>query len=163
MAKGVNKTIILGNLGDDPKITFTPGGACVALLSVATSEMWKDKATGQPQERTEWHRIVFYERIAEVLRDYAKKGHKVYVEGQLRTRKWQAQDGSDRYTTEIVGRELQLLTPQEQNPQQQQQNQQRQQQRGAPGNSMMQQPAPQPQQGAQQHYGYDQPTDDIPY
>ena len=109
MARGINKVILIGNLGQDPEVRYTQGGAAVANVSVATSESWKDKQTGQPQERTEWHRVVFFSRLAEIVGEYLKKGSKVYVEGSLRTRKWQDQSGQDRYTTEIVAREMQML------------------------------------------------------
>lgn len=107
--RGVNKAILVGCLGADPDVKYMPSGGAVTTVSVATSEQWKDKNTGQPQERTEWHRLVFYNRLAEVAGEYLKKGSKVYVEGKLRTRKWQAQDGSDRYTTEVIVDEMQML------------------------------------------------------
>jgi len=108
--RGVNKAIIVGNLGSDPEIRATQDGKSVANISVATSESWKDKNTGQKQERTEWHRVVLFGRLAEITGEYLKKGSKVYIEGQIRTRKWQdTQTGQDRYTTEIVGNELQML------------------------------------------------------
>src|SRR5690625_5337381 len=100
MARGINKVILIGNLGQDPEINYMPSGDAVANISVATSESWKDKETGQPQERTEWHRVVFFKRLAEVVGEYLKKGSKIYVEGKLRTRKWQDQSGQDRYTTD---------------------------------------------------------------
>ncbi len=109
MARGVNKVILIGNLGRDPEIRYTPNGDAIATVSLATSEQWKDRQTGEQQERTEWHRVVFFGRIAEVLGEYTNKGSKIYVEGQLRTRKWQDKEGTDRYTTEIRGRDLQLL------------------------------------------------------
>lgn len=106
---GVNKAIIVGNIGQDPEVRNTASGNAVTTISVATSEKWKDKNTGQPVEKTEWHRVVFFNRLAEIAGEYLRKGSKVYVEGQLRTRKWQAEDGSDRYSTEIVAREMQML------------------------------------------------------
>ena len=109
MARGINKVTIVGNLGNDPEVKYMPSGGAVTNISVATSESWKDKQTGQPQERTEWHRIVFFNRLAEIAGEYLKKGSQVYVEGSLRTRKWQDQSGQDRYTTEIVGSEMQML------------------------------------------------------
>ena len=108
-ARGVNKVILVGNLGNDPEIRYTQGGAAITNVSIATSEAWKDKQTGQPQERTEWHRVVFFNRLAEIAGEYLRKGSKVYVEGSLRTRKWQDKEGQDRYTTEIVGNEMQML------------------------------------------------------
>jgi single-strand DNA-binding protein len=109
MARGVNKVILIGNVGQDPEVKYMPSGGAVTNISIATSETWKDKNTGQAQERTEWHRVVFFNRLGEIAGEYLKKGSKVYVEGALRTRKWQAQDGTDRYTTEIVGSEMQML------------------------------------------------------
>jgi single-strand DNA-binding protein len=109
MARGINKVTIVGNLGQDPETKYMPSGGAVTNISVATSESWKDKQTGQPQERVEWHRIVFFNRLAEIAGEYLKKGSQVYVEGALRTRKWQDQSGQDRYTTEIVGNEMQML------------------------------------------------------
>lgn len=108
-SRGVNKVIIVGNLGDDPTIRYTQNNVAIANLSIATSESWKDKQTGEQKELTEWHRVVLHRRLAEIAGEYLKKGSKVYIEGQLRTRKWQGQDGRDNYTTEIVGRELQML------------------------------------------------------
>ena len=109
MARGVNKVIIVGNLGADPEVKYMPSGDAVTNIRVATSESWKDKATGENVERTEWHRIVLFRRLGEIAGEYLKKGSKVYIEGRLQTRKWQAQDGSDRYSTEIVANEMQML------------------------------------------------------
>ncbi len=106
---GINKVIIVGNLGNDPEMRTMPNGEAVANISVATSESWTDKNTGERREVTEWHRIVFYRRQAEVAGQYLRKGSQVYVEGRLRTRKWQDQNGQDRYTTEIQGDVLQML------------------------------------------------------
>jgi len=108
-SRGVNKVILVGNLGADPETRFMPSGGSVTNVRLATSETWKDKQTGQPQERTEWHRVVFFNRLAEVAAEYLHKGSKLYVEGAIRTRKWQDQSGQDRYTTEIVGSEMQML------------------------------------------------------
>ncbi len=108
-SRGVNKVILIGNLGNDPEIRYMPSGGAVTNVSIATSDSWKDKNTGQMQERTEWHRVVFFNRLAEIAGEYLKKGSKVYVEGRLQTRKWQGQDGQDRYTTEIVANSLQML------------------------------------------------------
>ncbi len=105
---GINKVILVGNLGQDPEIKYTAGGAAVTTLSLATSESWKDKDTGSDQERTEWHRVVLWRRLAEIAGEYLKKGSKVYIEGQLQTRKWE-QDGQTRYTTEVIGRDMQFL------------------------------------------------------
>jgi single-strand DNA-binding protein len=106
---GVNKAILIGNLGADPEIRYTPSGSCVANLRLATSETWKDKQTGERHEWTEWHRVVFFGKQAEVVKDYVRKGSKIYVEGQIKTRKWTDKAGVERYTTEIHGRLLQLL------------------------------------------------------
>jgi len=174
MARGVNKVIIVviivGNCGQDPETRFMPSGGAVTNLSLATSESWKDKNTGDQQERTEWHRVVFFNRLAEIAGEYVKKGSKLYIEGSLRTRKWQGQDGQDRYTTEIVASEMQMLDSrggqqsgdydqsqgsyQQSAPQAQQQSAPQQQQ-SAPQQSAPQQSAPQQQGGA-----FD---DDIPF
>ena len=110
--RGVNKVILVGNLGADPERRTANNGNAIASVSIATSERWKDKNTGETQERTEWHRVVFFGRLAEVVCEYARKGSKLYVEGRLQTRKWQAQDGGDRYTTETVADNMQLLDSQ---------------------------------------------------
>lgn len=107
-SRGVNKVILVGNLGQDPEVRYMPNGNAVANITVATSETWKDQQ-GQPQERTEWHRVVLYRRLAEIVGEYLRKGSKVFLEGRLQTRKWQDQSGQDRYTTEIVANELQML------------------------------------------------------
>jgi single-strand DNA-binding protein len=109
MARGVNKVIIIGNLGKDPEVRYMPSGGAVTNVTIATSESWKDKTSGEQQERTEWHNVVFFNRLAEIAGEYLKKGSKVYVEGSLRTRKWQDKEGKDRYTTEIVAGEMQML------------------------------------------------------
>ncbi len=108
-SRGINKVILVGNLGQDPETRHMPNGNAVTNVSVATSESWRDKNSGEQQERTEWHRVVFYGRLAEIAGEYLKKGSKVYVEGRLQTRKWQGQDGQDRYTTEIIAGEMQML------------------------------------------------------
>ena len=108
MARGVNKVILVGNCGSDPESRFLPSGGAVTNITIATSESWKDKQSGQQQERTEWHRVVFFNRLGEIAGEYLKKGSKVYVEGSLRTRQWE-KDGVKRYTTEIVGNEMQML------------------------------------------------------
>ena len=109
MARGVNKVILIGNLGDAPDIRYTQDGKAIANLSVATSESWKDKNTGEKVEKTEWHRACMFGRLAEIAGEYLTKGSKVYLEGKLQTRKWQDKDGNDRYTTEIVASEMQML------------------------------------------------------
>jgi single-strand DNA-binding protein len=109
MARGINKVILIGNLGADPETRAMPSGTTVANLRIATSESWRDKQTGEQQERTEWHRVALFGRLAEIAGEYLKKGSQVYIEGSLRTRKWQDKQGNDRYSTEIVGNELQML------------------------------------------------------
>ena len=109
MARGINKVILIGNLGDDPEHRVLPSGGAVANIGIATSEAWKDKNTGESKERVEWHRVVFFNRLAEIVTEYLRKGSKVYIEGSLRTRKWQDQSGQDRYTTEIVANDMQML------------------------------------------------------
>jgi single-strand DNA-binding protein len=146
MARGINKVILVGNLGGDPETRYTANGAAITNITVATSESWRDKQTGETQERTEWHRVVFFNRLAEIAGEYLRKGRQVYIEGSLRTRKWQGQDGQDRWTTEIVANEMQMLgnrgddagsrtssgggfrdqRPAQQQPQQQQSSQQNQ-------------------------------------
>jgi single-strand DNA-binding protein len=109
MARGVNKVILVGNLGKDPEVRYSPNGGAVANITLATSESWKDKNTGEKQEKTEWHRVVFFGRLAEIAGEYLKKGAQIYIEGRLQTRKWQDKEGKDRYTTEIVAGEMQML------------------------------------------------------
>ncbi len=157
MARGVNKVILIGNCTADPECKFLPSGGAVTNISIATSESWKDKNTGQKQEKTEFHRIVFFNKVAEIAGEYLKKGSKVYVEGSLRTRKWQAQDGTDRYTTEIVAGELQMLDSKPEGSQS--------------GNQVDNRPAltnthnePQrPQDYSQQPQGFDSFDDDLPW
>src|SRR5438128_11840297 len=109
MARGVNKVILIGNLGADPETRAMPSGTTVANLRIATSESWRDKQSGEQQERTEWHRVALFGRLAEIAGEYLRKGSQVYIEGSLRTRKWQDKQGNDRYSTEIVGNEMQML------------------------------------------------------
>ena len=173
MARGVNKVIIVGNCGQDPETRFMPSGGAVTNLSIATSESWKDKNTGDQQERTEWHKVVFFNRLAEIAGEYVKKGSKLYVEGSLRTRKWQGQDGQDRFTTEIVASEMQMLDSRggaqgggdyQQSSNQQSSNQQSSNQQ--PSNQQYgQQSAPQQGQNAPQQapQGMDSFDDDIPF
>ncbi|CAI8352799.1 single-stranded DNA-binding protein [Porticoccaceae bacterium] len=171
MARGVNKVIIVGNCGQDPETRFMPSGGAVTNLSIATSESWKDKNTGDQQERTEWHRVVFFNRLAEIAGEYVKKGSKLYVEGSLRTRKWQGQDGQDRFTTEVVASEMQMLDSrggqqgggfdQSQGGGGYQQSAPQQSQQQAPQQSAPQQSQQQPsQQQAPQDGAFD---DDIPF
>lgn len=143
MARGINKVILIGNLGTDPEVRYMPQGGAVANLTVATSESWTDKATNEKKEQTEWHRVVIYQRLAEIAGEYLRKGSKVYIEGKLKTRKWQDKDGVERYTTEIIANELQMLDGRSDN-----------QQQGAPQSGYQQRA---PQQPAQQAPAYQQP------
>ncbi|MDC5847650.1 single-stranded DNA-binding protein [Vibrio europaeus] len=152
-SRGVNKVILVGNLGSDPEVRYMPSGGAVANITIATSESWRDKATGEQREKTEWHRVALFGKLAEVAGEYLRKGSQVYVEGQLQTRKWQDQSGQDRYTTEVVVQGfngvMQMLGGRAQG--------------GAPGQSMGQQQQPQqggwgqPQQPAMQHQPAQQP------
>ncbi len=171
----INKVILVGNLGQDPEVKYMPSGGAVTNISIATTDTWKDKATGEKKENTEWHRVVFFNRLAEIVGEYLRKGSQVYIEGNLRTRKWQDQNGVDKYTTEIVAREMQMLggkaggssdfAPSQQS---QQQPQQAQQQGGGgyqqQGGGASQQSAPQqsPQQSAAPQ-NFDNFDDDIPF
>ncbi|CAM3901278.1 single-stranded DNA-binding protein [Rheinheimera salexigens] len=132
MSRGINKVILIGNLGQDPEVRYMPQGGAVANFTIATSESWTDKATNEKKEQTEWHRIVIYNRLAEIAGQYLKKGSKVYIEGKLKNRKWTDKEGVERYTTEIVVNELQMLdgAPQQNQSQQQGSYQQQQQQSG---------------------------------
>ncbi|WP_062266954.1 single-stranded DNA-binding protein [Endozoicomonas arenosclerae] len=185
MARGVNKVILIGNLGENPDVRFTPNGAAIANMSIATSESWTDKNTGQKQTKTEWHRVVIFGKLAEIAQQYLKKGSKVFIEGKLQTRKWQDQQGQDRYTTEIVvdgfSGQMQMLDSLQNNqpgtqqgyqgqPQQQgrqQPAQQDQTQRPQGQQPAQQQRAQQPQQGrgpgAPSSGGFDEFDDDIPF
>jgi single-strand DNA-binding protein len=109
MARGINKVILVGNLGKDPETRYMPSGSAVTNLTLATSEAWKDKQSGEQQERTEWHKVAMFGRLAEIAAEYLRKGSQVYIEGKLRTRKWQDKEGKDRWTTEIVADEMQML------------------------------------------------------
>ena len=109
MARGINKAILIGNLGADPEVRYMPSGGAVANITVATSESWKDKQTGEQHDRTEWHRVVLYNRLGEIAGEYLRKGSKVYIEGRIQTKKWQDKNGQERYTTEIIASEMQML------------------------------------------------------
>jgi len=122
MARGVNKVILIGHLGKDPEVKYMPNGEAVANISVATSESWKDKRSGDRVERTEWHRVVFFRQLAQIVGEHLKKGSKVYIEGKLQTRTWQGQDGQDRFTTEIIADEMQMLDAKASEPVQDPQN-----------------------------------------
>jgi single-strand DNA-binding protein len=186
--RGVNKVIIVGTLGQDPEVKYMPSGSAIANMSLATSETWKDKQTGEKKEKTEWHRVAIFGKLAEIAGEYLRKGSKVYIEGKLQTRKWQDQSGTDRYTTEIVldgfSSVMQMLDPpsgQGQQPARQQQpapqgGYQAQQQQSAPQRQPAQQQSPQNQGGfggQQQHAPQQQPAqapdlddgwdDDIPF
>ena len=161
MARGVNKVILIGNVGGDPEVRYLPNGNAVANVTLATTDSWKDKQTGQMQERTEWHRVVFFGRIAEVVGEYARKGSKLYVEGRLQTREWE-KDGVKRYTTEVVvdmGGQMQLLDSRQGGGEQ------------GMGQARPQPPAAQPQAAAQPQQAapqqsapdYDSFDDDIPF
>ncbi|ACO76905.1 single-stranded DNA-binding protein [Azotobacter vinelandii CA] len=167
MARGVNKVILIGNVGGDPETRYLPNGNAVTNITLATTDSWKDKQTGQQQERTEWHRVVFFGRLAEIAGEYLRKGSQCYVEGRLQTRKWQGQDGQDRYTTEIVvdmNGTLQLLGGRAGNPDDAPRAprppREPQQQAQAPQSR----PAPAPQQDRQPPApDYDSFDDDIPF
>lgn len=144
-SRGVNKVILVGNLGRDPEVRYMPNGNAVANLTLATSESWKDKNTGQQQEKTEWHRVVMFRKLAEIAGEFLKKGSQVYLEGKLQTRKWQDKEGNDRYTTEIVADSMQMLGGK------------------SSGSDFNQEP--QQQQAAQQPQsaGFDDMSDEIPF
>jgi len=145
MARGINKVILVGNLGSDPEVRYTASGDAVANVNVATAESWKDKQTGEKQERTEWHRVVMFRRLGEIAGEYLKKGSQVYIEGKLQTRKWQDKNGNDRYTTEIVANDMQMLGS-----------------RGG-SSSYNNESAPPPAQPATASAGPDDFDDDIPF
>ena len=173
MARGVNKVVAIGNLGQDPDVRFLPSGNPVANFSIAVSESWTDKNTGQKQERTEWIKCVAFNKLAEIIQQYVHKGSKVYVEGKLQTRKWQAQDGTDRYSTEVVINDLQMLDSRNGGQQQGQQGgyqPAQQQQQRPPQQYQPQQPNQYAQQSggnaAPQHgapQGFDDFDDEIPF
>ena len=151
---GVNKVILVGNLGQDPEVKYMQNGKAVANLSIATSESWNDQQ-GQKQERTEWHRLTAYDKLAEIIGEYVKKGSKIYVEGKLQTRKWQDQQGQDRYTTEVIINQMQMLDGKKDGGQQAQQQQQRQ-----PQQQQRQQTKQQPSANNAPQIDFD---DDIPF
>lgn len=165
MARGINKVILVGRLGGDPEQRFMPNGNPVTNFTLATSEEWNDKQTGQKQQRTEWHRIVMFNKLAEIAAQYLQKGSQAYIEGQLRTRKWQGQDGQDRYTTEIVASELQMLDSRNDNGVQQpgQAPQHRQQGAQPQGGYVKPEPYQQGQQGGQPADGFDDFDESIPF
>ncbi|MGM0614744.1 MAG: single-stranded DNA-binding protein [Pseudomonadota bacterium] len=166
MSKGINKVILVGNLGQDPEVRYTPNGTAVANISVATSDTWTDKQSGQRQERTEWHRVVLFKKTAEIAQQYLQKGAKVYIEGRLQTRKWQDQSGQDRYSTEIVASDMQMLgSPGGQQSQQPQRQppQQGGHQQPAPQQQNRAQPSPYAQNPQNQPGQYDEFNDEIPF
>ncbi len=156
MARGINKVILIGNVGSDPEVRYMPNGNAVTTLSIATSETWKDKQTGEKQDRTEWHRVVFYNRLGEIAGEYTKKGSRIYIEGSLRTRKWQDQQGVERYTTEIIANEMQLLDTRAQGGEMPSNRPSA----AAPMARQTQAPAP---AAADQHEGFELLDDDIPF
>ena len=172
MARGINKVILIGNLGADPDTRFLPNGNAVTNLTLATSDSWRDKQTGQMQERTEWHRVTFFGKIAEIAGQYLRKGSKIYIEGRLQTREWE-KDGVKRYTTEVIvdmGGTMQMLDSRGDNdggsrpaPRPQQQAQPQQQPQQQQQSQQQQRPAPSVQQDAQPAPDYDSFDDDIPF
>ena len=171
MSRGVNKVILVGRLGQDPEMKYMPNGNAVTNVSLATSESWKDKQSGQQQERTEWHRVVFFNRLGEIAGEYLRKGSQIYIEGSLRTRKWQDQSGQDRYTTEIVASEMQMLDARDQTAKAANPNIPSHAPQQAPQQPMQHQPMAPPQgQPMGAHQQAPQPTqtfdnfdDDIPF
>jgi single-strand DNA-binding protein len=166
-SRGINKVILVGNLGQDPEVRYLPNGGAVANISVATSETWKDKQTGEPKERTEWHRVVIFGRLAEIAGEYLRRGSQVYIEGSLQTRKWQDQTGQDRYTTEIVvniGGVLQILGSRNNNDMSASASNQNW---GQSANNIPAAPAPRPQPAPQAAPMMQEPPmdfdDDIPF
>ena len=172
----INKVILIGNLGRDPEVRYTPSGAAVCNVSVATTRNWKDKSSGDKVEETEWHRVVFYDRLAEIAGEYLKKGRPVYVEGRLKTRKWQDKDGKDNYTTEIVAEQMQLLGGREGggggggygggqggNPEDYSQEAPSAPARPAARPAAAQRPAPAPAPAQKSSTGFDDMDDDIPF
>ncbi len=156
----VNKVVLIGNCGRDPEVRYTPSGAAVCNVALATTRTWKDKTSGEKQEETEWHRVTFYDRQAELVGEYVKKGHPLYIEGRLKTRKWQDKDGRDVYTTEVIAQEMQFLRGRDDAQGQQAAPQQRQ---AAPQGQQRQQPRPQQQAPAPSAGGFNDMDDDIPW
>ncbi|MWJ28841.1 single-stranded DNA-binding protein [Halomonas sp. ZH2S] len=158
MARGINKVILIGNLGQDPEVRFTPSGTAVANLNLATTDTWMDKQSGQRQERTEWHRVVMFNKLAEIGQQYLKKGSKLYIEGRLQTRKWQDQNGQDRYSTEIVANDMQMLDGRGDGGQQGGYQGAQQPQQGGGNQPPQQSGYANPQQGGQQRPPQPQPA-----
>lgn len=149
MSRGVNRVIIIGNLGNDPEVRYMPTGGAVANITVATSESWTDKQTNEKKEHTEWHKVVFHGRLAEIAGEYLRKGSKVYLEGKLKTRKWQDQQGVERYTTEILANEMQMLDG-------------KQESQSSNGQATVKQSQQKPQQRQQPQQGFNQPRQAPP-
>lgn len=169
-SRGINKVILVGNLGQDPEVRYLPNGGAVTTISVATSETWKDKQTGEPKERTEWHRVVIFGRLAEIAGEYLRRGSQVYIEGALQTRKWQDQTGQDRYTTEVVvniGGVLQILGSRNNNNNNDMTASTPNQNWGQSANNIPSAPAPRPQPAPQAAPMTQEPPmdfdDDIPF
>jgi single-strand DNA-binding protein len=163
-SRGINKVILVGNLGRDPEVRYMPSGGAVTNITLATSESWKDKNTGQQQERTEWHRVVLFGRLGEIAGEYLRKGSQVFIEGRLQTRKWQDQSGQDRYTTEIVANEMQMLGSRGGSGSgggSADFNQEPRYENNAP--AQQQQPAPAASGGGGGSAGFDDFDDDIPF
>ena len=159
MARGVNKAILVGNLGQDPEIRYTPGGSAVCNVPLATTESWKDRESGERREKTEWHRLVFFGRLAEITAEYMQKGSKAYIEGRLQTRKWQDQSGADRYTTEVVVSEMLMLSARSDSAARyDQQSHNNRTEAGGPAESPR--PAPPAREGVSANSDFD---DDIPF
>ncbi|KTD61054.1 single-stranded DNA-binding protein [Legionella shakespearei] len=161
MARGINKVILVGNVGGDPEVRYLPNGNAVTSLSIATSESWKDKTTGEKQDRTEWHRVVCFNRLGEIAGEYVRKGSKLYVEGSLRTRKWQDQQGQDRYTTEIIASDIQMLDSKSGGGSSYANYDDMPQAQSAPSANQSSAARQQPSQAA--HDAFDQLDDDIPF
>ena len=162
MAKGINKVILVGNLGNDPEVKYMPSGGAVTNFSLATTDSWKDKTTGERVDKTEWHRVVFFNRLAEIAGEYLKKGSQVYIEGALRTRKWD-KNGTDMYTTEIVGSEMQMLGSRSGGSTGFDQSSAPQQQRSQPQQRPAQQSNQKPNQAPPAPQNFDDFDDDIPF
>ncbi len=161
----VNKVILIGNLGKDPEVRYTPSGSAICNITLATSRNWKDKTSGERQEETEWHRVVFYDRLAEIAGEYLRKGKSVYVEGRLKTRKWQDKDGADKYTTEIIAQEMTMLGGRDGGSEESGGGgYSRSSEREAPAPRSAPAPrAPAPKPAAKTSTGFDDMDDDIPF
>ena len=159
----VNKVILVGNLGKDPEVRYAPSGSAICNVTIATSRQWKDKTSGERQEETEWHRVVFYDRLAEIAGEYLKKGKSVYIEGRLKTRKWTDKEGQDRYTTEIIAQEMTMLGSREGGSGGGDEMGSAPAPRSAPPARSAAAPAPTPKPAARSSTGFDDMDDDIPF